>query len=386
MSDDGLKDLGKDRTGKRWWRARLYWTDPLTGEPRETKRKFHAASRGLALQKRDELTEELRSGEKPPERKRFKEVIRERVAAITVHATRLSNESFERTLNKHFGEMWFDAITRDMVQDYLDDLVVGPGACNNLRGALIVTYEHAMKAKLVKENFAAQTSRRCEPVKAFDPDADDDEQEEIHLALEPEEIALYFDDLEDNDPDLYPLVHTQFMMGCRYSEVTALRRARLDVEAGIVKVSRSQYRGVAGHTKNKEPRKLGLPLESRALLAKHLARMEVEQWPGWRELVFPRPLTGRKRASNYWPSSTVIERIRASFERTGIVVKGKTHVARHTMITQSQDVTPSARLLQEVAGHRSRTAHRKYVHPTDAQVIVLGEAAGKRLLSGRQKK
>src|SRR6185436_3899380 len=85
---NGIEDLGKDRTGKRWFRARLYWTDPLTGEPRETRRKYAAPSMGAALQRRDELVDELRTGEAKVERKRFEEVVAEWRAAIPVYATR----------------------------------------------------------------------------------------------------------------------------------------------------------------------------------------------------------------------------------------------------------------------------------------------------------
>jgi len=394
-SKDKLKDLGKDRSGKRWWHARLYWTDPLTGLARETKRKLTAPSEGLALQRRDELIEELRTGGavKPGERKRFAEVGAEWLASIKVHATKLSSTSYERQLSEAFGSYWMDALTTRHLQEYLDGLTLTPGSANNVRNAMIRICAHAAAKGYAKVNVAEATKRRTGDANGVarpeggdgDEDADLEDVEQTDQALNAQQIAHLFDDLEEYSPDLYPLVHTQYMLGCRFSEVSALQRKRVDRESGMVKILRGQYRGVVGRTKGKRARRVGLPPEGLVVLREHLDRMEREQVPGWEDLVFPRPPTGRTRRHNFWHIQRAHDALKASFERTGIVVKGSTHVARHTMITFANDVGPSEALIRQVVGHRSKRVHDGYNHPQDAKILHLGERVGRELLSKRKR-
>jgi len=387
---DGIKDLGKDRQGRRWWHARLYWTDPLTGEPRETKRKYHAPSRGLALQRRDELTAELRTGEPTKvERKRFAEVAAERTKSIAVYGTRVGAECHERKLAAVFGDHWIDAITTQHLQEYLDGLTIS--STNNLRNALVQIFALAVEKRYAKINVASAIVRKRaavvidpEDAELADPE-DVEDVEDVPQALTSEQVGDLLDDLETYAPELYPMIFCQYMLGCRFAEVSALERKRVDLETGIVKILRGQYRGHVGPTKGRRARKAALPVEAREMLREHLARMDREQYPGWEDLVFPRPPWGRGRAHNFWHYRTVNEYLHASFKRTGIVVKGATHVARHTMITVANDVAPSEALIRSVVGHRSKKVHAGYNHPRDARVVHLGETVGTALLSTRKR-
>lgn len=378
--NDGVIDLGKVN-GRRMWRVRLYWVDPLTSKEHDTRRKIEAPSKAVALAKRDALLEQLRVGGKKRERRRFRDVAKEYTTSLTVAATRLNNESHVRSLNEHCGDWWLDAFTPQLCQETLDKLDGKAGHANNIRGTMIGVFKYAMSKHYVTLNPAKATERRREEATTGD---EDDDPEEVTRALTPEQLAAYFDDLEANEPEVYPLVFTQYMLGCRFSEVSALRRDRLDLETGIVKIRQGQFRGFKGKSKGKRARKAALPLEARALLRAHLDRMAREQPPGWEELVFPRPVTGRPRPTNYWSWATAMRAITRSFDRCGIEVKGKTHVARHTMITIAEDITPSEALLRKVVGHRSKKVHDGYKHPPEAKVIELGDAVGRELLRGRR--
>lgn len=191
--------------------------------------------------------------------------------------------------------------------------------------------------------------------------------------------------METHEPELYPLVHTQFCLGCRFAEVTALRRTRIDLATGLVEIRRGQFRGVTGRTKGKRARKAALPAEGLAVLKAHLERMDAERWPGWDDLVFPRPPYRARRGSNFWASTTVHTKIAESFARCGIVVTGKTHVARHTMITIAHSLEVDEALLRKTIGHRSKSVHMGYVHPPDEQVRGLGAEVGRELLKGRKR-
>ena len=374
---DGLIDLGKDRAGKRWWRARLFWTDPLTSEARETKRKVQAPSRAVALQKRDALIEQMRTRGTRSERRRFRDVAAEWVAAAECYSTGQTRSSQAKKLNEHFGDWWIDAITARHVSDYLDGLTMS--SANNIRNAAIGVFRVAVQKHYIDVNVAKLTERVRPKVAADTEDSD-----EPVRALTPEQLAAYLDDMEKHAPELYPMIHTQFVLGCRFSEVTALRRDNVDLDSGLVQLRRGQVRGNLGRTtKGKRSRRAALPLEARVVLKAHLARMAQEQPRGWDELCFPRPETGRPRPNNYWPSTTVWEAVHDSFERVGIAVKGKTHVARHTMITIAEGITPSEALLRAVVGHRSKKVHEGYMHPPDARVIHLGDVVGREMLKSR---
>lgn len=384
--EDPVTDLGKDAQGRRWWLARLYWTDALTGKACNTKRKIQAASKAVALTKREELLVELRAGKQKTERKRFREVAAEYLATVLVAATKFRNESEVRTLNGRFGEWFVDAIEARHCQDFLDGLTTGPGNVNNIRATLINVLRHACRKHYIELNVAKATERARKVVAQVEDEEDEDlERAQAERVLTPEQMGRYFDDLEGCEPDVYPLVFTQFLLGCRFSEVSALRRESLNLETGIVWIRRGQYRGFKGKSKGKRARKVALPLEGRAVLRVHLDRMAREQPPGWEELVFPRPVTGRPRSSNFWSWATVMRAIERSFERCKIEVKGKTHVARHTNITIATEVAPSEALVRKVVGHRAKGgAHEGYIHPTDGQVIRLGEAVAGALLGTRR--
>jgi integrase len=385
-SVDGLADLGKDRLGKRWWRARLFWTCERTGKAMEARRKFSAPSKGAALVERDRLLEEARAGTQRTTRPRFRQVADEWCAAIPVYATRVNTESIVRKLNAHFGEWWFDVITVRHLQDFLDGLTIGADSVNNVRAALVGIYRHAVKRRIVDMNLAKLTDRRRPTVAASE---DGEIEVDAERALTPAQLAAYLDDMETDEPELYPLIHTSFMLGCRFSEVSALRKVRVDLATGLVDVRRGQYRGVTGVTKGKRARTTALPPEGVAVLRAHLERMAVERWPGWEDIVFPRPpfkqRSKRDKGSVFWASATVHRKIRESFKRCGIVVAGKTHISRHTMASVAHDLSVDEALLMEVIGHRSKQIHRGYVHARDAQRIELGAKVGKELLSERKK-
>lgn len=372
----GLKYLGL-RNGKKWWQARLFWVDSRTGRNREKLATYQADSKALAMQRRDELLAQAKeeAAELGGQRKRFREVADERLAEIKVHATWVGASSMCRTLSAHFGDWFVDAMTPRAMQDYLDALTIA--SVNNIRAELINVFRVAVRKRYVRENAAKKTERRRDKLPEYELD-DAPEQ-----ALTAEQVAAYLDDLEEHEPDLYPVIFLSFMLGCRYSEATALRHEDIDLEAGTVKIRRGQYRGRPGRTKGKRARLAGLSMESRAVLHAHLERMRAERWPGFDELVFPRPAYGRTRPSNHWASTTVDEKIRKSFGRCGIAVKGTTHVGRHTAITMADDVGVPESVQRKVFGHRSKRIHQGYKHPRPAQVIDFGEAVGQKLTGSR---
>lgn len=376
---DGVRSLGKRKDGSVWWEARLYWKDERTGMEREKRARFAATSKALAMVERERLLAEAKEGGAPPTREKFRVVSAKHVEGIRTRATRLSAESHVRTLDAKFGDWFVDKITTRDMQDFLDSLTIA--SVNNIRSTLVNVFRMAVRMRLLETNPAKLTEpRRGTTYAEEDPDED---EEGPARALTPEQVAAYFDDLEANEPELYPLIYVQFMLGCRFAEVSALQRKDVDLTTGIVKIRRGQYLGTKGRTKGRRARKAALPAEARAMLTAHLDRMAVERWPGWEELVFPRPVTGRIRVYDFWSASTVDNKIRASFKRLGFEIKGTSHSARHTWVTMAESVEPSDALRRAMAGHRSQKMHDAYTHHSEERVADLSERVGKHLTGKR---
>lgn len=369
---EGLKQLEKGK-----WLARLFWIDPRTGKEREKRITFDAPSKWQAVKRR---TEELEKAKNADDvvlvQKRFGEVADEWTATIKVLGTKLSEESRVRTLKAHFGDWYLDKVSARAMQQYLDALTIS--SVNNVRATLVNVFRYAVRKHYIAENVAKQTERRR------GSNSDDDENELApERALSPEQVLALFEDLQENDPLVYPLIHVQYMIGCRFAEVSALRREDLNLQTGIVLVRKGQYRGTQGKTKGKYGRKAGLSLETRSMLRAHLDQMEYEQWPGWEEIVFPRPVSGHKRKSNYWAISAVDKKLRAAFKRLGITGPGTTHRARHTAVTLADELGIAEGLARKVFGHRSTKHRAAYQHPTDSSVIKFAETVGKKLRRNR---
>jgi integrase len=384
---DGLEYLGK-RDGKMWWRARLFWLDALTGAEREAQRTFQADSKALAHQQREVELEKAKAGTPAAkaatvDRKRFIDASEAWLATIKVAATLKMWGYIKGNLDKRFGEWFLDLIEPRHLREYLGALTFSNGHVNSYRDVLDHVFEYAKDKGWIDVNPVKDVKRRSTRLQGLD-----ELGEEPKRSLTEEETIAHLRDLEQHEPEAYPLVLLQFHLGCRFSELSALRHEDVDLEKGIVKIRRGQYLGATGRTKGKYARTAGIPLELRAFLKQHIDRVRREGYEGADELVFPRPPYGYKKTSNHWSSRTLAHVIERSYRRLGFrpskdnphvenPVRGTTHVARHTVATMAEELATSA-VLQKVLG-QTPLIHKRYQHPTDAKVIELGDRIGKRL-------
>lgn len=378
---DGLEQL-PSRKGRKWWHARFYWTDPRTGKEREGEATFQADSRLLAAQERERRLEAKRAGAvASKDRKRFAEAADEYLKTKMAASSRVSRTSHLKALKKVFGDYWLDKLTHRELQDHLDAMQCSASHANSRRDAVDNVYKLAIRKGWATTNPVRDTERRSTRL-----DGLTELGEEPKRALTEDEAAAHIRDVRQHEPEAFPLVVLQFHLGCRFSELSALRHEDIDMESGIVKLRRGQYKGEKGPTKGKYARVAGIPLDVRALLKKHVERVRREGYEGADELVFPRPPYGRRKHSNHWSSSTLHHVIDRSYKRLGLrgegverPVRGTTHVARHTVATIAEDLA-SASVLQKVLGQTAEI-HARYKHPTEAKVIDLAERVAARLKS-----
>lgn len=384
---DGVTYLGL-RNGRKWWLARLYWTDERTGKQCERERTFQADSKHQAMQRRAELLEEAKAGTvSKADRKRFADVSAAWLATVTTRSSLESWGSHARKLDKHFGSWWLDKVTARAMQDYLDALDLEPGTVNSIRDVLKHVFDHAISQTLGRRRHWADANP-VRDVKRRSTRAQGLTElgEAPRRALTEDEAAAHLRDLRQHEPEVYPLVLVQYVLGCRFAEVSALRHEDVDLESGIVKIRRGQYKGATGPTKGKYAREAALSLEVRVLIKRHVERVRSEGYAGADELVFPRPPTTRRKLSSHMSSSTLHHAIARSFTRLGFLgegverpVKGKTHVARHTLVTLAEGLAAET-VVRKVVGHTTASMHARYQHAHTGQVIDLAEAVGSRLL------
>jgi integrase len=378
---DGIRALGVIR-GVRWWEIRLPYTDPRTGKRRDTKRKVQANSKALALIERDRLLKELKEGASR-ERKRFGDALDAYFERPMAHSSRMSRASYAKALRAHFGDWWLDAITRRDLSAYMSALPYGTSGQGTVKAILQRTFAIAIDKGWLTESPAEHIKLRDDSVERAHKEALEGAPKR---ALEPDEAVAFLTDLRARSPLLYPLVATQYVVMCRFAEVSALAPKDVDLESGIVTVRRGQVSGHLGPTKGKYARVVGLPLTLRVELKEYRAMVVEQGWPGHEEFFFPRPPGGWRRASNAWSIDTASDHIRASFERLGLShMRSVTHAARHTGISLAAMQKELELVLRKVAGHSSLRQTGVYTSVHHAAVIDLAERQAA-MLPGEKKK
>lgn len=368
---DGIEALGV-RKGRRYWRLRLTYIDPRTGRKRDTKRTVQADSLAIARRKRDELLEQVKTAKpSPSERKRVGDALDAYFERPMAYSSRQSRQSFAKHIRKHMGDWWLDVVTKQDLQAFLDGLKLGTSGASTVRAILRKTFAVAEKRGWVAESVAERLEGRDDSIERATKAA---LGKAPKRALEPHEVVPFLADMLEHSPLLYPLVATQYVLMCRFAEVSALAPDAVDLETGLVDICRGQVDGRLGPTKGKYARLAGLPLTLRAELKAYRAMVVEQEWPGADEFFFPRPPGGWRRHSNAWSIATAGDHIRASFDRLGLgSMRAVTHAARHTSISLAAIEQLNEQTMRAVTGHTTRKLTHGYTTAFKDNVIELAE-------------
>jgi integrase len=381
---EGLKYLGL-RNGRKWWEARLPYIDPRTGQKKSPRKQYQADTKALAVQERERLLEEKRTGKAAPsrdERHRVNEAIDLYLASIKTHSTLIGRTSAAKHIRKAFGEWFVDTVTADHLQDYLDAHPQSVPQRNALRAILSLSFDEAMRKRWITthpaKGLVVRARKTAGRKKSLPP----------KRSLTLDEAALYLSDIKEHEPwDTYLILHTQLVLGCRFGEVSDLTWDDVDLESGFVVISHAQFKGKEGETKGRYARPSGIDLWLRNELKKHREAMAEHKWPGWETLVFPRAWSPRQpRKSNHHAESTIYKAVKRSLKRIGLGhMPVGTHLARHTMQNVSREYA-SALLLRKVMGHTSEQVQLNYTAAEKAEVINLAERVGSAFRDSRRQK
>lgn len=345
----GLTCLGKLADGKKWWVARITWVDPKTGRKRSTRAKYAADSLYLAALERKRRTEEKRAtGGAVKTRHRFREAFELYFATVTTHASKQARTAHGKRVNAHFGDWFVDAIETTHIQDHLDALDLGASMKRSLRTTMSLSFQEAIKKRWTATNptrgVTVSDKLRKGQQRTVAP----------KRSLSAAEAAAYAADVRAHEPpEMALFLLTSMRMGVRFAEASALTWDAIDFDTGVVTLAVGQYGGVSGETKSKYIRQSVLDRGALSELQEHRKSMAEFRWPGWETLVFPRPMSARKRPNNYFAYHTANTVVKRSFKRLGLDnMKVATHVARHTHLNlarQGGDVDPL--MLRKMMGH-----------------------------------
>lgn len=173
-----------------------------------------------------------------------------------------------------------------------------------------------------------------------------------------------------------PAVQTMACTGLRWSEMGPLTWEDVDLEAGTLRVRKSNFRGQVGKPKTRRSRRvIALVPELVDVLKEHRRQMVAAQHPGLEKgLVFP---TRKGTLYRSWP---LVRVLRQAMKAAGIERRLTPHGLRRTW-NDLLDRVAARRVTQAIIGHTSdrMTDHYGRVDVEElraAQVLALKEARG----------
>jgi integrase len=368
MAGDGLEKTAPGR-----WKARITWHDAL-GKRRDTDRVIKADTKAQAIAERERIREELAG---VGDEWTVSEAIDAWLPSMRT-GTRVTREPHARSFRERFGKLRLSRVETTDAQRWIAGIPASDDTANNYRASMCALYKFARaKGRLRGDDPIARTIRRITP-RTNEELMAELEGEAPRKALIGDELPRFFAQLLEQEPDLYPLVRCQLLLGCRICETLALQWRDIDWTTGIVTIRRNQSRnGELGVPKNKRRRTCALGPEGLAFMRGHRAAMERSALPGADMWCFPRPLTGRPRAHDMWPYPSVSPRIRAALKAIGVSLACSTHAMRHSHVTLARALESDAlgraaagQAMRDGVGHASEAMSERYTDESHRKVVA----------------
>lgn len=371
--NDGLKKIGPGK-----WLARVVGPRDENGKRTiDTERTIEADTKMQALQKRQKLYDELIGCDSEW---LVNEAIKEWLP--TLHAgSRPGRTTHATSFAKKFGSRRLSTVQPMEIQRWLVELTCTDTTASYYRASIAALYRYAKRqGRLLGANPVPETELRVTPKSNAERLAALNAPTK-RSALIGDALPKFFAALLSGQPALFPMAKLQLLIGCRWGEAAALQWSDIDWGTGAVHIRRSvTQKGVLSPPKNGKSRFAALGPEGIAFMRGHCADMERKKFPGWELWVFPRPETGKPRAHDMWPYTTVWGAIRKAQEDAGIDLDKATHAFRHTHVTLSRALH-SDEVMRLSVGHAGEEMTEDYTDDTHrvAEVVSLAGAFEARL-------
>jgi len=272
-------------------------------------------------------------------------------------------------INRRFGKVSVEDITRPAVRDFIEGLVVeGKLARRTIQNIVAVMSSclgYGVEMEILQTNVAVRMKKLAKP----------EGPGKGVRALPLEELrALLAAAKEHTPPSFHAFLMCAATTGMRAGELRALRWSDVDLNDGSIVVSKSaavRARDPDGPTKGGKPRTVYMPGELRKVMVEHRRRLPEEalkkRWGGVPEYVFPSTEGGMMNDCSYrrW--------IEKAAEKAGIE-RTRLHNLRHTAISLLLNSGADPFAVQKLAGHSDvRLTTQTYAH---VQAEALRRAVG----------
>jgi integrase len=278
-------------------------------------------------------------------------------------------ESVLLHINRRFGKISVEDITRPAVRDFIEGLVVegklARRTVQNIAAVMSSCLGYGVEMEVLQTNVAVRMKKLAKP----------EGPGKGVRALPLEELrALLAAAREHTPPSFHAFLMCAATTGMRAGELRALRWSDVDLTDGSIVVSKSaavRLRDPDGPTKGGKPRTVYMPEEFRKVMVEHRRRLPEEalkkRWGAVPEYVFPSTTGGMMNDCSYrrW--------IEKAAEKAGIE-RTRLHNLRHTAISLLLNNGADPFAVQKLAGHSNvRLTTQTYAH---VQAEALRRAVG----------
>lgn len=272
-------------------------------------------------------------------------------------------------INRRFGKISMEDITRPAVRDFIEGLVVegklARRTIQNIAAVMSSCLGYGVEMEVLQTNVAIRLKKLAKP----------EGPGKGVRALPLEEIrALLAAAKEHTPPSFHAFLMCAATTGMRAGELRALRWSDVDLNDGSIVVSKSaavRARDPDGPTKGGKPRTVYMPEEFRKVMVEQRRRLPEEalkkRWGAVPEYVFPSTTGGMMNDCSYrrW--------IEKAAEKAGIE-RTRLHNLRHTAISLLLNNGADPFAVQKLAGHSDvRLTTQTYAH---VQADALRRAVG----------
>jgi integrase/recombinase XerD len=365
--------LGVYQVKRNVFRVRVSRLDPRKGVEKNTERLFKGVSIQEAVQKRNELVEELSRAEGVGEGTRIRVGVYAKSWLDTKLATLSPNtaERYVDALENHIlsrlgglGEFYFDSLKRMDVQEWINKEVAAGYAPGTVRGWFTILRTLVRDAVADLGIAPDPTHRVTLP--------EEPEHSEPN-ALTPDELSRFLGVVKANKRYRrnYGLTVVLAFTGLRFCHASALKWEDIDFENGIIRVVRRQVRGHVGPVSRRKraPAELPLPSAIAEVLKEHRRWLIETQNPGLQEgWVFP-SLRGTLKT----PSS-LTKTWEGCLKAIGLKVRFTVHGLRRTFNDLTRRAGADGLVTRALTGHvtEAMTAHYSTVGLDEKREAVAG--------------
>lgn len=279
---------GVYRVNDNSYRIRAVAVDPRTGRKKAVEKLLEGVSAQVAARMRSELLEEIRASTEVAERQRVSDFAKSWIASKAVSLDATTADAYAAALEDRvlpvLGAFWYDALSRDDVQKWVDD-----------------AFQRGWKTKSGEKRQYSRSSVHgwFRVFRTMTKDAIDslgltkdpcarirfpqEELREESCALEPAELLRFLSEMRTRYPQHYALVTVLAFTGLRWCHASALKWEDWDEVSGVLHVRRKHVRGEVAPLSRKKRAPGVIPVEPEVaeVLSEHRARLEAAQAPGY---------------------------------------------------------------------------------------------------------